>query len=255
MSGLVFSDQIDLAGGEPCFRITMKAPRANALEPGLLRDLHQAFDALEQSGAGKALILGGGNFSTGGDVSRFHEAARNGRAEQYAEAVVPVLQDLVMRMITMPVVIASAVRGAATGGSAGIFFASDIAAAEPGAFVQPYYGVMGFAPDGGWTALLPELIGAGPAQGWLMANCRHGAGELQRLGLVQAVDADPEARAAELLGSIDTGSALAAKSLVWNSERLARVRAGLDAETAAFRTLIGRQGTLSRMAKFLQSTG
>lgn len=255
MSGLVSWDEADLPNGEPCFRITMKAPRANALEPGLLRDLHRAFDALEQSDARKALVRGGRHFSTGGDVGRFFEAAQNGRAESYAEDVVPVLQDLIMRMIEMPVVIASAVRGAATGGSAGLVFASAIVAADPGAFVQPYYGVMGFAPDGGWTALLPELIGAGPAQSWLMANHRHDAAQLQRLGLVQVVDADPEARAAALMADIDTGSALAAKSMVWNGDRLARVRAGLDAEAAAFRRLIGRQETLSRMKQFLTPTG
>ncbi|WP_084299581.1 enoyl-CoA hydratase/isomerase family protein [Leisingera caerulea] len=255
MSGSVSCDEVVLPNGEPCFRITMKAPRANALEPGLLRDLHRAFDTVEQSGARKALITGGRNFSTGGDVRRFFEAAQNGRAESYADEVVPVLQNLIMRIIAMPVVIASAVRGAATGGSAGILFASDIAAAEQGAFVQPYYGVMGFAPDGGWTALLPELIGARPAQSWLMANCRRDAAELQRLGLVQAVDADPETRALALLAGIDAGSALAAKSIIWNSPRLTAVRAGLDAETAAFRKLIGRQETLLRMTDFLHSTG
>jgi len=255
MSGLVSCSQEVLPNGEPCFRIAMNAPRANALEPGLLTELHRAFDALEQSGARKALITGGRNFSTGGDVGRFFEAAQQGRAESYTEVVVPALQDLIIRMIGMPVVIAAAVRGAATGGSAGIVFASDLVAAAPDAFVQPYYGVMGFAPDGGWAALLPELIGAGPAQSWLLANHRHEAAELQRLGLVQAIDADPEARALALLQGVETGTALETKQMIWNGARLAAVRAGLDAETAAFRKLIGRQETLSRMTEFLQSTG
>ncbi|MBY6068522.1 enoyl-CoA hydratase/isomerase family protein [Leisingera aquaemixtae] len=255
MTALVACDKVELQNGEPCFRIALSAPRANALEPGLLTELHEALDALEQSGVQKALIIGGRNFSTGGDIGRFLEAAQAGRAENYADVVVPVLQDLIMRMIEMPVVIASAVRGAATGGAAGILFASDLAAAAPDAFVQPYYGVMGFAPDGGWTALLPELTGAGPAQSWLMANHRFGALELQRLELVQAVDADPETRALALLGGIETESALAAKSMIWNDARLDGVRAGLDAETAAFRKLIGRQETLSRMTEFLHSNG
>ena len=255
MSGLVSWEKAVLPNGEACFRITLNAPRANALEPGLLAELHLAFDALEQSGFQKALILSGRNFSTGGDVSRFFEAAQLGCAESYADQVVPSLQDLIMRMIGLPVVFASAVRGAATGGASGIVFASDLVAAAPDAFVQPYYGVMGFAPDGGWTALLPELIGAGPAQSWLMANHRYGAMELRRLGLVQAIDADPEARALALLDGIEAASALAAKSIIWNDARLASVRAGLDAETAAFRKLIVRQETLSRMTEFLHSTG
>lgn len=248
-------DQSALASGESCFRITMQAPRSNALEPLLLQDLHRAFDALEKAGAQKALLAGGRNFSSGGDVGRFLEASQNQTAQSYADEVVPVLQELVLRMIEMPVVFASAMRGAATGGAAGMIFASDIVAAAPDAFVQPYYGIMGFAPDGGWTAMLPELIGAGPAQSWLMTNQRHHAEALERLALVQAIDADPEARALTLLDGVETGTALTTKSLIWTEAARARVRLALDAEAVAFRNLIGRQETLSRMTKFLQPTG
>ncbi|WP_112323700.1 enoyl-CoA hydratase/isomerase family protein [Oceanibium sediminis] len=255
MTGLVSWDSVALPGGEACFRITLSAPRANALEPDLLADLHRAFDALPQSGAQKALICGGRNFSTGGDVGRFLAAALEGRAEDYAKQVVPALQDLVARMIDMPVVFATALRGAATGGSAGMVFAADLAVAAPGSFVQPYYGAMGFAPDGGWAAVLPARIGAAQAQGWLMANHRHGADELLRLGLVQAIDAAPEAKALALLGAVETGTALVTKAIIWNGPRRAEVRAGLDAETAAFLDLIGRPETLSRMKQFLQPGG
>lgn len=255
MTDLISCEILDLPGGEACFRITMTAPRANALEPGLLAALHAAFDALERSGAQKALICGGRNFSTGGDVGRFFEAVQEGRAEDYARAVVPVLQDLIARMIAMPVVIATALCGAATGGSAGLLFGSDLTVAAPGAFVQPYYGTMGFAPDGGWTVVLPELIGTAQARGWLMANHRHEVEELLRLGLVQAVDEAPETRALALLGAIETGSALATKAILWNAPRRAALRAGLDAETSAFLDLIGRQATLSRMKQFLQLSG
>ncbi|WP_422047935.1 enoyl-CoA hydratase/isomerase family protein [Shimia sp.] len=255
MSDRVFCETKILADGEPCFCIQMQAPRANALEPAFLADLHRAFDTLEQSGAQRALITGGRNFSTGGDVSRFLDAAMRGEAEAYAERVVPALQELVIRMLEMPVVIVSALRGATTGGSAGLLFASDLAVAAPDAFMQPYYGVMGFAPDGGWSALLPELIGVGPAQSWLMANHRQGVTELMRLGLVQAVDDTPEVRAMDLLAAVDTGAALASKALLWNDARRAAVRAGLSAETEAFRKLIGRKETLARMQKFFQPTG
>ncbi len=255
MRDLVTCSEFDLAGGEFCFRIDMHAPRANALEPEFLAQLHQALDKLERSGAQKALISGGRNFSTGGDVARFHEAAQQGQAEVYAEQVVPVLQDLVLHMVSLPVVIGTALRGAATGGAAGILFASDLAVAAPEAFVQPYYSVMGFAPDGGWAALLPELIGCGPARGWLMANTRHMATDLQRLGLVQCIDDNPETQALQMLDTIDAGSAIATKSMIWHEARLTRLRAGLEAETEAFRNLIARPETLSRMAQFLQPTG
>jgi len=255
MSSLVSYDTVALDNGEPCFQITMTAPRANALEPDLLAQLHRTFDALEQSGVQKTMICGGRNFSTGGDVGRFFEAAQQGQAESYARQVVPVLQDLVHRMIEMPVLFACALRGAATGGAAGILFASDIAVAAPDAFVQPYYVVMGFAPDGGWASVLPERIGVGPAQGWLLANQRHEATDLQRIGLVQAVDETPETKLLTMFAEMETDSTLATKSILWNENSRARIREGLDAETSAFLSLIERQETLSRMEQFLKQSG
>ncbi|MCT4610358.1 MAG: enoyl-CoA hydratase/isomerase family protein [Pelagimonas sp.] len=255
MSDKIALNTIDLPGGDPCFCIQMQAPRANALEPDFLSDLHRAFDALERSGIKKALLTGGRNFSSGGDVGRFHEASERGDVQRYATQVVPVLQELVMRMIELPVLTAAALQGAATGGSAGLIFASDLVAASHNAFVQPYYGVMGYAPDGGWTATLPELIGAGAAQGWLLANHRFDAEDLLRLGLVQSITEDPRDAALALLGAVETGSALATKSMIWNDSRKAAVSKALDAETQAFLNLIDRDETRARMTHFLQATG
>ncbi|WP_235811362.1 enoyl-CoA hydratase/isomerase family protein [Tritonibacter multivorans] len=233
----------------------MQAPRANALAPEILAALHSAFDALETSGIQKALITGGRHFSTGGDVARFYDAAHSGHAEDYSDKVVPPLQSLVLRMIEMPVLFATAVRGAATGGSAGLLFASHLAVAAPDAFVQPYYGTVGFAPDGGWTALLPDLVGRAVARSWLMANQRKMAEELHRLGLIQDIAAAPEDRAQDLLDGIDVASALATKSLFWNAVRREAIKSGLSAEAKAFRQLIGRGRTQSLMQTFLENIG
>lgn len=252
MTALVSCDTKALPTGEPCFHIKLTAPRANALEPGLLSDLHGAFDALERSGARKALIAGGRNFSTGGDVGRFYAAAKAGEATRYAEAVVPALQKLVLRMIKAPVILASALRGAVTGGSAGLIAASDLVVAAPDAFMQPYYDTVGFAPDGGWTAILPELIGGGAARSWILANRNHGAETLVSLGLVQVIDHNPEARALSMLTDLDANTACATKALFWDTARCALVKQRLDAETAAFCALIGRSETKTRMRQFLQ---
>ena len=48
--------QSALASGESFFRITMQAPRSNALEPLLLQDLHRAFDALEESRCAESFV-------------------------------------------------------------------------------------------------------------------------------------------------------------------------------------------------------
>lgn len=250
MTGLVLTKIRSTDDGD-CFCITLAGPRSNALEPEILTSLCAALDAAAASGTQRALLTGGRNFSTGGDVALFFKAAINGNAETYADSVVPLLQDCVLRMLEMPVIFAVAARKAITGGSAGLLFASDIAVLAPDAFVQPYYTTVGFAPDGGWTAVLPERIGAGAAARWLANDDKVTASALKGLALANAVDPEPEAAAFQMLCRLDVEAALAAKALIWDFERLAGVRRRLAAETAAFRDMIGRDSTRSKMARFL----
>lgn len=251
MTAPVATGWAETATGERCFTLALAAPRANALEPGLLAALHAGLDALERSGARLALLSGGRNFSSGGDVARFAEAAARGEARAYAETLVPLLQDALLRMIALPVLFGVAARGAVTGGSAGFLFAADLAVLAPGAFVQPWYSRVGFAPDGGWTALLPERVGAGAALRWLLADDRLDAGGALARGLADAVDPEPEARALALLGEGDTGARLAAKALVWDGPRRAETARRLAAETSAFLDRIGRPEVRAGMARYL----
>lgn len=254
MTPLVQTSVEPLANAAPCFHIALSAPRSNALEPGLLNDLHRALDALEASGARAAVITGGRNFSTGGDVGRFFDAVMLGEGAAYAKAVVPALQNLVLRMIEMPVIFACAARGATTGGAAGLLWAADTVVLSPDAFVQPYYATVGFAPDGGWTAVLPERIGVGKAYNWLLKDTRHTATELHQLGLARTIDAAPEARAASILAQMDLDVALEAKALMWDGARRALVEDRLAAETAAFLRRIQAPETRQKMAEFLGKT-
>jgi enoyl-CoA hydratase/carnithine racemase len=57
----------------------------------------------------------------------------------------------------MPLVVA--VHGIVTGGSLGLVLACDAVLVAPNASFTPYYSVVGFSPDGGWTAMLPSVIG------------------------------------------------------------------------------------------------
>ncbi|MDR5652814.1 enoyl-CoA hydratase/isomerase family protein [Ruixingdingia sedimenti] len=232
-------------------RLTLAAPRANALEPGLLDAIRRALDTVEAAAPEALLIAGGRNFCSGGDVARFRDAAREGRAVDYARQVVPVLQDIVLRLLALPCTVAVAARGAVTGGGAGFLFAADLAVVAPDCFVQPYYAAMGFAPDGGWTALLPERIGAGAALAWLAADRRVDAGGLVARGLAQAVGDRPEDRAADLLADTDPATRRHLRALVWDDARRAAAARRLDAETEAFMDMIARPETLHRMEHFL----
>lgn len=256
MTGPVAATFVDLPTGATIARLRLAAPRANALEPGLLQAISQALDAAERGGADAVLLSSAGrNFCSGGDVSRFAAEVAAGRGAIYADTVVPLLQQIVLRLLSMPRLVVLAGKGAITGGGAGFLFASDLALLAPDAFVQPFYTAVGFAPDGGWTAVLPERIGAGAAAALQLANRRLDAVAARDIGLAMAVDADPEARALALLSEMNIEAAKATKRLIWDEARLHRVQMRLHAETDAFRARIGQPDTVAGMAGFLERAG
>lgn len=234
-------------------RVTLQAPRANALEPALLAALDATLDRAEEAGASVILLTSAGrNFCSGGDVARFAQAVAAGQGAQQARQTVPRLQALVLRLLSVPALVALAGRGAITGGGAGFLFASDIAVLSPDAFLQPYYTIVGFAPDGGWSAILPEVIGPRAALSVQLENRRFSAGDCVGLGLAAATDPHPEARIETLVDPLNIEAALAAKRLVWNPQRLTDVKTRLEAETQAFLARIDQPDTAHGMARFLQ---
>lgn len=233
-------------------RLTLAAPRANALTPETLDALRRVLDRVEADAPSALLLCGGRNFCSGGDVARFLAAAEAGKARDYANRVVPALQEVVLRLFRLPATVIVAARGAITGGGAGLLFTADCAVLAPDAFVQPYYARMGFAPDGGWTALLPDRIGRARAGAWIATDQRCGADALRGMGLCAEVAEDPERAAARLLDTSSAGTRRTTKALLRDPETIADVAAGLDAETAAFLERIDQPDTIRRMSDFLR---
>lgn len=215
--------------------------RANALVPELISALAAALDEAENAQA-KLIILcaNGKHFSTGGDIQRFSAACANGNGEDYARNLVSQLQAVVLKMLSMPAIIIVGAQGAITGGSCGLFFAADIGVLDRTSFIQPFYREVGFAPDGGWTALLPEIIGPKHAAAILHQNLQIDANQAVQMGIAQHiaehedVTAKAHAIALELASVPNIAALIAAKQLIWTKDRLSVVEAGLDAETQAF---------------------
>lgn len=237
--------------------ITLNRPeRANALVPELVNALNDRLEDAASSAVGALVLTGAGRFfSSGGDVRGFADAAATGDLPAYCEAVVGGLQRAVLALLSFPAPVLAAVRGGVTGGATGLVLAADLVAMEEMAFIQPYYAEVGFAPDGGWTALLPEKIGISQALEMQFLNERVDAAEALLMGLAHSV-AD-----ASMLDIVidDWISRLAAKSgatlratreLIWDEARLERVAARLEAEKQAFLRLVELEDTQARMARF-----
>lgn len=237
-------------------RLTLNRPaRHNSLVPELLDDFHAALDRVDRENlVAVVLDANGRSFSTGGDLRGFLDAPRHAR-RAYADALVGALNRAILRLIALPCPLIVRLHGPVTGGSCGFVFAADLVAIAPPAFLASYYADIGFAPDGGWTALLPERIGTARAASILMLNRRITAEEAVALGLatslvpVERLD-DCIADWIAILRAKARGSLAAIRTLLMPPDRVATVRAGLERERARFLELIDRPEIEAGIAGF-----
>lgn len=195
------SDLILSTVDPPLATVTLNRPdRHNALVPELLSALVSQLEAVASDTNVRAIILTarGRSFSTGGDIAGF-DAHRHDLAA-YAREIVGLLNEAMLTMMRISQPVVAAVHGAVTGGSLGLVLASDQVVAAPIASFTPWYSVVGFSPDGGWSALLPDRIGRTRASSVLFSNTTITAEQALEWGLVDeiAYDAGAGARSAAL---------------------------------------------------------
>ncbi len=215
--------------------------RNNALVPDLLREFQAVVDDALASRAKVIIVAAKGNhFSTGGDIGEFARQVSSSNGVKYARQLVQLLQETIYKMLAAPAIFIVAAQGAITGGSSGFLFASDLAVIDETSFLQPYYREVGFGPDGGWTALLPEIIGARRAQTLQYKNQRLDAPQLLEFGLADFLVAPGESVqtaqkiAEELLATANVSALIASKKLTWHPAKLREIRFKLEAETEEF---------------------
>ncbi|WP_189571456.1 enoyl-CoA hydratase/isomerase family protein [Marinobacter zhanjiangensis] len=236
-------------------RLTLnRAERHNALVPELLEDLSRALEQCRQESPSVLVIdAAGKSFSTGGDVAGFYDTPRADR-HSYARTVVGTLNTVIGQLLTLPVPTVTAVQGMVTGGSIGLVLASDIVVAGPKASFAPWYTVVGYSPDGGWTALLPERIGRARALDVQLTNRTISRDEAVAWGLVQY----SSAAGAELSKALAIATTLArhkagsmARTLRLNRPDPERAAAALERELEQFLEQIITDEADQGMAEFL----
>lgn len=218
--------------------LTLNRPqRHNSLVPDFLWAMLQALSEVAQDETVQAVALqaNGRSFSTGGDVQGFYDHLDD--IEPYAQEIVGLLNQVILAMMQLPVPIVTAVHGIITGGSLGLVLASDIVLVAPSASFTPYYSIVGFSPDGGWTAVLPHLIGQRRVAAVLMHNQTIDAETAVRWGLANRLVAADTIRAEALAAAQDLTAKKPAslrhvKQLLLDD--LGDVAARLEAERAHF---------------------
>lgn len=236
--------------------LTLNRPeRHNSLVPELLREMLNALEQVSQQTDLRALVLqaNGRSFSTGGDVEAFYD--HRDQIEAYAREIVGLLNQVIVAMVRLPVPIVAAVHGIVTGGSLGLVLASDIVLIAPEASFTPYYPIVGFSPDGGWTAMLPAVIGNKRASEILMLNQPITAEQAVAWGIANRIVAQnrihDEARAvAESIAHKKWGSLQHTKRLLWQDADALTAR--LAGERARFCEQIVTMEAREGMEAFLK---
>lgn len=228
----------------------------NCLTRPLLEQLNRCLREVSKREDLCAIVIQaeGRSFSTGGDIKAFYENIDD--IENYSRSIVGLLNQAIMQMLRLSTPIIARVQGPVTGGSFGLVLASDLVVMADSAFIAPYYVDVGFAPDGGWVAMLPDRIGHSRAKEVQFLNRHINADTALGWGLANAVtsrenlDAQVKLWITILQTKVRT-SVQATKRGIQNEAFLSRCQNALDNELIEFIRLAKTPEAKIGMKKFL----
>jgi enoyl-CoA hydratase/3-hydroxyacyl-CoA dehydrogenase len=226
-------------------------PPANSLSPEVVETIRQLWEAVEGSGAVRALIFASANpmlFCAGADIKAFQtmDAESGRRLLDDAHALLRSLE-------TSGVATIAAVNAAALGGGCELAMACDIRiAADSANFGQPEIN-LGIIPGFGGTQRLPRLVGEAKALELNLTGEAIGAAEAYEWGLVNQVVADHELLDTALLWARKlAGQAPVSVAQIKQVSARADIEAGIEAEKAGFETAFASADAREGIAAFLR---
>lgn len=186
--------------------MTVNRPKAlNALNPDVLKDLKDAFEAVDLETTRVIVLTGAGekSFVAGADI-----AAMSQMTKEEGEAFGKFGNDIFRMIETFPIPVIAAVNGFALGGGNELAMSCDIRICSDNAvFGQPEAG-LGITPGFGGTQRLARIVGVGKAREMVYGARNIKAEEAYRIGLVNAVYPQAELMGAAMkLAGIIAGNA------------------------------------------------
>lgn len=192
--------------------LTLNRPeRLNALSYGLVRELHEAFDALAADDSCRVIVLTGAGraFCAGLDLKEQAGAQAGALRPDAAEHGAPgppragppgpagglrfqaLISGLVPKIRSLRQPVVAAVNGAAVGGGLGLALAADIRVMAASARLGVQFIKVGVSGcDIGVSYTLPRLVGASRAFELMLTGRLIDAAEAERIGLVSRVTGD-----------------------------------------------------------------
>jgi enoyl-CoA hydratase/carnithine racemase len=232
---------VELAGHVATVEI--RRPPHNFFDLALIRQLADAFEALDAQAECRAIVLAaqGKSFCAGanlGDGTRETSIGTPSTAHLYTEAV---------RLFACAKPVVGAIHGPAVGGGLGLALVPDFRVACPEARFSANFTRLGFHPGFGLTVTLPELIGKRAAALMFYTGRRVKGEEAFAMGLADVLVPQAEVRAAAL----ELAREIAASAPLAVLATRATLRAGLaERVRAATEHELAEQTRLRRTADF-----
>jgi len=187
--------------------VEIRRPPANYFDAALIRELADAYEALDADPNCRAVVLcsEGRHFCAGANLGSPGSPADEPRS-LYRQA---------LRLFASATPVVAAVQGAAVGGGLGLALSADFRVASPGSRFSANFARLGFHHGFALTVTLPALTGRQTALDLLLTGRRVPGEEALALGLCDRLVDDGEVRAgAVALASELAGSApLAVRSI------------------------------------------
>lgn len=174
--------------GDAVWRVALDSPKGNVLDAEMTAELTELFRAAAEEPGLKAVLLTaeGPHFSFGASVEEH-------RAEQVG-GMLAGFHGLFRAIAASGVPVIAAVRGRCLGGGLELAaFCQRVFAHPEASFGQPEITLGVFAPVG--SAILADRVGRGSADDLLLTGRMVKAEEARDMGLVDAIDSEPEAAA------------------------------------------------------------
>lgn len=137
--------------------VTLNRPEAvNAMNPQMLEELAQCFEALKEDSTLQLLVLRGEGrvFSAGGDIR-----AMAGGEEFISPTIMDTVKRLVLAFYDLPMITVGVVHGAAAGLGYSLALSCDVVIAEQSSKLAMNFIGIGLIPDGGGHFFMKQRVG------------------------------------------------------------------------------------------------
>jgi 2-(1,2-epoxy-1,2-dihydrophenyl)acetyl-CoA isomerase len=140
--------------------LRLNQPGGNKFTKGMLEELEGQLSKYSMNDTRGIILTGSGRaFSVGGDLTGMKEALDTNDPSGYVNQIVPLINKVILSVISHELPIVTALNGSAAGGGLSLALAGDYRISVPGAKLSMAFGKLGLSPDSGSSVLFRDRLG------------------------------------------------------------------------------------------------